>query len=106
MARGVNSWTGTGNVGGDILFGDTNRGDSFCSFQVACEDKMSEVTWVRCNAYGVLADICKKKLRRGGYVAVDGELMNRSDGPETVEVRCKEMVFLPGGRHDKNDERE
>lgn len=105
MARGINRWVGGGNAGGDILYGETNRGDAVCTFQIACEDRVGEVTWVRCNVYGSLVEVCRKLLKRGTYVVVDGKLMNRTDGPETVEVRCKELVFL-GGKNDKREEEE
>jgi len=104
MARGINMWGGAGNVGGDILFGETNGGDLVCNYLLFAEDRMGKVTRVRCNVYGPLVEICRKRLKRGCYVAIEGSLMNRSDGSEAIEVRCETIVFVPGGRHERKEE--
>lgn len=96
MARGINAVSVSGNVGGDIAFGETNGGDPFCTFDLAVEDKNKHVTWVRVNIYGPIVDIARKRLARGGYVVVDGELMNHSNKSD-LEIRCEDIVFLQRG---------
>lgn len=93
--RGINRWTGSGNVG-DVIFGKTRNDTSACSFMLATEKAQNEPVWVRINVYGQLAAICGSKLNKGDYVMVDGELMNRSskvDSDKMVEIRCMDIVF-------------
>ncbi len=100
MARGTNLVGVSGNVGGEISFGETHGGDPFCSFQIAVEARNKAVTWVRVNIYGPLVNICKERLKRGLYVSVKGELMNRSNNTDFTEVRCEDIAFVHGGSND------
>jgi len=100
MARGTNLVGVSGNIGGEISFGETHGGDQFCSFQVAVEGRSKAVTWVRVNVYGPLVNICRDRLKRGLYVSVKGELMNRSNNSDFTEVRCEDIAFVYGGSHD------
>jgi len=96
--RGVNRVVISGNVTGAIQEGRTNSGVPTCTFVLASDryTKDSIVTaWVKINVYGKpLVDVCEPRLRKGRYVLVEGELMNR-DGrtAELTEVRAKEVIF-------------
>jgi len=99
--RGVNSVILSGNVG-KVNFGTMNSGADVLSFTVASDrygngDKIT--VWVKINVYVEnLIRICKSKLSRGGYVIVQGELMNREgQHGELTEVRAREVIFV-GGR--------
>lgn len=110
MAFGVNEQVGSGNVSGPIKFGTTNDGQVACSFILVMDKRVNrgdrpsgqaQTARVRVNVYGGLAKICEQKLRKGGYVVVSGELMNRepsdsrSDGVSHLitEVRADDIVF-------------
>lgn len=86
----------SGNVGGKIVDGVTGDKNPACSFSIASEAPGRGTTWARINVYGPLALQCKTRLRRGCYISVEGELMNR-DGHfgELTEVRAKEIIFYP-----------
>lgn len=96
--RGINKVTISGNVGGNITFGDTNAGVPACSFFLASDRPTSRgniSAWVKINVYGDTVRICETRLEKGGYVLVDGELMNRTvQSGDLVEVRAHEIIFL------------
>ena len=97
--RGVNKVWISGNLCSDGLFNTLKDGREVCSFKVASErrngpDKVLAV--IRVNVYNEnLTRICKKFVRKGGYVQVEGELMNRPGKyEELTEVRAKEVIFV------------
>jgi single-stranded DNA-binding protein len=96
----------SGNVG-VVDFGRTSNEEDVCSFLLAIEKKKKNLTWVRVNVFGDgLVKACKQRLARGGYVLVNGELMERvnSSGSNTVvEIRCLDIKFIDlikGGNDD------
>lgn len=97
--RGINKVILSGNVAGNITFGEMSGGSDALSFSVASDRKSSGATitaWVKINVYQeALVRICRTRLLKGGYVLVEGELMNR-DGQhgELTEVRAREIIFL------------
>ncbi len=98
--RGLNSVVISGNVGKYITFGDTSAGTPACSFSIASDRHTGQdgiiSAWVKINAYGDVVRICKERLQKGSYVAVTGELMNRTvSSMELVEVRAREILFFP-----------
>lgn len=107
--RGVNNIVFAGNVGGRITFGTTSTGNDCCSFQIASEDKHNFVAWARINAYGGLVDICRKWVRKGYYVIVEGELMNREsgDGQKLTEIKASQIIVPVNKKYsNKNDDYE
>lgn len=106
--RGINKVIFSGNVSGGIKYSETTNGSPTCSFQVA-SDRHAQAgkvvtAWVKVNVYGVLVKTCQTFLKKGCYVIVDGELMNR-DGQlkELVEIRARELVFPPTGKREEVD---
>ena len=99
--RGLNRVIISGNASDTARFQTTGGGTPCATFKLACDrrgaNKGETVTaWVKINVYGdALVDICKARLRKGVYVLVEGELMNR-DGVvgEVTEIRAKEVLFL------------
>lgn len=97
--RGINQVVISGNVAGNINFAQLQRGGQALSFSVASDRKSNGSTitaWVKVNVYHeALVRICKSRLEKGGYVLIQGELMNR-DGQhgELTEVRAREIIFL------------
>lgn len=96
--RGINKVVISGNVAATAHFNEL-RGGLVCSFPIISDrytrgDIIS--AFVRINVYiDNLARICRDKVVKGGYVIVEGELMNR-DGvhEELTEVRAREIVFV------------
>lgn len=103
--KGVNCVVLAGNVGGQIVTSTTSHGRSALSFKIAIGKKKDGVpVWVRVNVYDEFADMCKTLVEKGGYVVIEGELMNRSIGEKVaplVEVRGKNIVVLKG--HENNN---
>ena len=95
MSRGYSSFTGTGDVGEPIKFGQTSHREECCSFMLAIQKRdQARATWVKINVYGGNVAICKTRLRVGGNVSVKGEAMNRdTNGFITTEFRADEIVF-------------
>lgn len=106
---GVNTVNISGNVTGKIFFGETSvKKTKACSFTLVSERKgpnnISVYAYVKINAYGEnLFDICDKYLKRGVYVYVQGELMNRSGKMgELIEVRANQIIFNASDAVDAN----
>ena len=101
--RGINKAVISGNVSRDINYDSMPDGTPVLSFTMASDRHVSGATitaWVKINVYiDILVEQCRQHLGSGGYVIVDGELMNR-DGRhgKLTEVRAKEIVFVKGGR--------
>ena len=94
MARLINMTAVAGNVTADIAFGHTDHGEPFCTFTLVSEKKdKKKRTLIRVNIYQPgLVDVCRTRLEEGGYVVVDGELMN-PDKRTGFYVGCQEIVF-------------
>lgn len=107
--RGINKIVFSGNIGGKITFNDTSKGTPSCSFQVASDRHAhGEIVtaWVKVNAYGSgLVRSCKPRLKKGAYVIVEGELMNRNsrEFKDLVEIRAREVIFPLNGRREGTD---
>ena len=95
VQRGTNSWDGSGNVASDVYYGKTSAGDLACNFRLAVEQSHKQLSYFRVNVYGRNAEICeKRRLSKGDYVVIDGELMNRPGRDDVLtEIRCKEIVI-------------
>lgn len=101
--RGINRTIVSGNVSGDINFGELPDGTKVLSFSVASDRHASGETvtaWVRINVYiESLVDTCRDRLTKGGYVLVEGELMNREGRHgKLTEVRARDIIFMKEGR--------
>lgn len=107
MARGLNKVMIIGNLGSDPEMRYTPTGRPVTSFSVATsrnwvtsEGEQREATeWFRVVAWGNLAEICNRYLRKGSRVYVEGRLQTRSwenQGQRhyRIEVVANEMVLL------------
>lgn len=104
--RGINRVIISGNVSEDIQFATTVSGTerTLCTFYLA-SDRHAQgavvTAWVKVNVYiEALVNLCQQRLRKGAYVIVEGELMNRG------EVRAREIIFLIAGKEGSNGEGE
>lgn len=102
--RGINKVIVSGNVVGAANSVKSSSSVRATTFLIASDQVRNGVTitaWVRVNVYiEQLVRACSSKLCKGGYVLVEGELMNREGKyGRLMEVRAKEIVFVknPGG---------
>jgi single-stranded DNA-binding protein len=96
--RGLNKVILTGNVTGPGDYDENNSGLRG-SFQVASDrhNRGDVITaYVRVNVFiDSLARACQRKLAKGTYVIVEGELMNRQGSHEKLtEVRARQVIFM------------
>jgi single-stranded DNA-binding protein len=97
MTRAINRVLISGNVA-RLTFADLPGGKSCCTFTLASDRHAREqviTAFVKINVYGNgLVRSCRTRLHKGGYVFVEGELMNR-DGRhgELTEVRAQKVIF-------------
>lgn len=98
--RGLNRVIISGHVQERITYGTTGSDTTACSFTIASSRSgqgRNVVAYVKINVYGDgIVRLCRARLRGGGYVMVEGELMNR-DGVlgDLTEVRARELIFVP-----------
>jgi len=97
MTRAINRVLISGNVT-RVFYANTGNGKDACTFTLASDRHARGdviTAFVKVNVYGNgLVDTCRKRLLQGGYVFVEGELMNR-DGQhgELTEVRAQKVIF-------------
>lgn len=108
MARGLNKVMIIGHLGQDPEMRFTASGRPVVVFNVATSrrwtdnegERQEETEWFHVVAWGGLAELCKKRLRKGAHVYVEGRLQTRCwEGPEgqrfyRTELVAQEMVFL------------
>ncbi len=108
MARGLNKVLIIGRLGRDPEMRFTASGRAVVSFSVATSrgwtnsdgERQEETEWFHVVAWGGLAELCKKRLRKGDQVYVEGRLQTRSwESPEgqrhhRTELVAQELIFL------------
>lgn len=79
------------------------------TFTMVCDRRRAEggvvTAWVKVNVYiESLIKTCRKMLNCGGYVIVEGELMNREGKYEQLtEVRAREIIFLREAKSERGN---
>jgi len=102
-----------GNLGRDPESRFTNSGDKVASFTVATSERRQNqpevTTWFRVSAFGNLAEICEKYLRKGSYVYIEGALTqreytdNNGQTRQSLDVRAREMRMLDKAGENRGD---
>lgn len=100
---GINKVILSGNVSSEIYKNKLHDGTDAVSFTMISDRRSGGkiiAARVKINVYlEQLVVLCDQKLTCGGYVIVEGELMNRSGHyGKLTEVRAQEIVFLKEGR--------
>jgi len=113
MARGLNKVMIIGNLGKDPELRYTPSGKPIALFNVATGrtwvtsngERKEATEWFNVIAWGSLADICYKHLRKGSRVYVEGHLQTRkwedASGQKhyRTELVANEMIMLDGRQH-------
>jgi single-strand DNA-binding protein len=113
MAKSLNLCQFIGNLGKDVDMRSTPAGLSIANFSIAVADgykdkqtgqQVDATEWVKCVAFGKLADICGQYLNKGSSVYVSGRMKTRKyekDGQThyATEIAVEEMQML-GGKSD------
>ena len=99
--RGVNKIVISGNVTNATKFNTIRSGQEVCTFGLVSERSSgagSHKVYAKINVYMEhLVTRCRDWLDTGGYVIVEGELMNRDGRSEALtEVRARDIVFVEG----------
>lgn len=99
----MNSWSFTGNLGGDCETRHLPNGDPIVSFSVGVKagygDKAT-TTWARCSMFGARGTAVSQYLQKGQLVGITGELSAREwtdkDGLKrtSIEVRVNDLTLL------------
>lgn len=99
-----------GNLGNIPEIKNTESGKKLARFSIATNEnylnvkgeKITETTWHNLIAWGKLADIAEKYLKKGSEVVIGGKLINRSyndkEGNKKLitEIQVSELLMLGG----------
>ena len=110
MTRGLNKVMIIGHLGRDPEMRFTSSGRPVASFSVATTrggtkhdgERQEETEWFNIVTWGGLAELCKKRLRKGSHVYVEGRIQTRNwEGPDgerhfRTELVAQELIFLDG----------
>ena len=114
---GVNKVILLGNAGQDAEMRSTSAGKSVANFSLAInqsfrdkkDGNVQRVEWVRCVAWGKLAEIAERFVTKGKQVFVEGRLQtrrfeDREGSPKTVtEVVVASLRVLGGAANASRD---
>jgi len=79
------------------LFGETSSEIPACSFVVKVNSSSGQSVFVRVNVYNKFAERCVTNVKKGLYVIVAGELMQRKINDKdivVIEIRAKNIIFV------------
>jgi len=102
MARSLNSCNFIGNLGKDVEIRVMPSGVSVANFSIAVADgykdkqtgeQVDATEWVRCTAFGKLAEICGQYLQKGSKVYVSGRMKTRKYDKEGVTHYATEIAL-------------
>ena len=105
MANDLNRCEFIGRLGKDPEIRYSASGDAIANFSIAVGWKTKDkegAEWVRVTAFGKLAEICGKYLRKGSQVYIAGRMTTRKwqnkDGVDqyTTEIVADQMQMLGG----------
>ena len=112
-SKGVNKVILVGNLGNDPESRATSNGNAVVNFSVATSEAWKDqqgvlqerTEWHRVTAWGKLAEICGKYLRKGSKVYIEGSLRTSSyekNGEKrySTDIVANEMQMLDSKRDD------
>lgn len=112
-SKGINKVILVGNLGNDPESRATSNGNTVVNFSVATSEAWKDqqgvlqerTEWHRVTAFGKLAEICGKYLRKGSKVYIEGSLRTSSyekNGEKrySTDIVASEMQMLDSKRDD------
>lgn len=119
MSNDLNLCQFIGRLGKDPEMRYMPDGKAVANFSIACGqswkgkdgEKQEKTEWVRCAAFGKLAEIVGQYLKKGAQVYVSGRIQTREyekDGSKryTTEIVVDTMQMLGGKREDSEHQKE
>ncbi len=114
---GVNKVILIGRTGADVELKYTSNGKAVANFSLAINESFKtgdgeqreHVEWVRCVAWGRLAEVCGEFLTKGGRAYAEGRLQTRKyedrqgNEPTVNEVVVRQLRLLGGPRNGNGD---
>lgn len=112
----VNKVIAIGNLGRDPEVRYTTGGDPICNWSIACTEKykdksgekVEKTEWIRCVAFGRLAEIVGEYLAKGDPCFIEGRLQTRKYEKDGVTHYATEVIVdrlqLLGGKRDGDKE--
>ncbi len=109
MARSLNLCQFIGNLGQEPEIRNLPSGNAVANFSIAVADdykdkntgqKVEQTEWVRCTAFGKLAEIIGEYVKKGSKVYVSGKMKTRKwqdkDGQDkyTTEITVNDLQML------------
>lgn len=113
MSNDLNMWQGIGRLGKDVELRFTSGGDAVANFSIACGWKTKEkegAEWVNITAFGKLAEICGKYLKKGSQVYIAGRLKtdkytDKTTGTEKFSTKIvAESMQMLGGKQESSEQ--
>ena len=112
--KGVNKCIFIGYVGKDPDIRYSSAGNPVANFSVAVSEKWKDTNgekkekteWVQCAAFGKLAEIVEKYVKKGSLVYVDGRMQTREhNGKYYTSIALENMTILkqPGTQKQTSD---
>ena len=111
----LNKCTIIGNLGRDPEIKTIPSGQKVASFSLACSEKytkdgqkVEKTEWINCKAWGKLAEIIEKYVKKGNQIYVEGKLETQAfekDGIKRykTEIVVNNMLMLGGKNEGSND---
>ena len=93
-----------GRLGKDPVAIETKKGDAMCAFSLATNERWKDAsgtpkertTWHDVVAFGGLADVCLKHLKKGQQIYLEGKLRHdkNAKGFPSTSVVMEQLVML------------
>lgn len=111
----MNCLNATGRIGRDCEIRHTSGGDAIATFALAIDSGYGEkkiTTWLNCSMFGKRGEAVAPYIKKGGQVAVSGELTNREytdkDGNKrfSLDLRVNDLTLIGNKSDAERQERE
>ena len=121
MAKDLNQCAFIGRLGKEPKIVTTNNGSIVANFSIACSDdyndkntgqKVDQTNWINIVAFGKLAEIIGKYLKKGSKIYVSGKQVTRKwqdqSGADkyTTEIVANEMQMLDSKPDDQQGQQQ